>query len=113
MEGRPSLESDRLVISHELEEAMKRVLVVTTILVVAMLGLMALPASAHTHSLTLPGGKTQPIAGGNVEGADWHPLHCVVHLGTAGTFGFDRPSNPVDIVKVGDFTGSCAAKPGS
>lgn len=73
------------------------------------------PVAAHTHSLSLPSttNPTQALAGGHVEGADWHPLHCVVHIGRPGTFAFDQPNNPVDIFKVGSFSGNCASKPGT
>jgi hypothetical protein len=80
--------------------------------------LSAAPASAHTHFLTLPSdaNPTQYIAagvGGHVEGADWHPLHCLVHIGTPGMQAFDIAYNPVDIFRDGTFTGTCAAKPGN
>ena len=78
--------------------------------------LVAAPASAHTHYLTLPDGSVQYVAGGgsdHVEGADWHPIHCLVHIGTPGTKAFDNTSNPVDIAKTGTFTGTCTDKPGA
>lgn len=94
----------------------KAAVVVSAVIGVAMLS--AAPASAHTHYLTLPtdANPTQYIAGGehdHVEGADWHPLHCLVHIGTPGTQAFDNANNPVDIAKTGTFTGTCSAKPGA
>ena len=80
------------------------------------LAFTAASASAHVHYILLPNGEKAYLANGgedHVEGATWHPLHCVVHVGTPGTFAMDRPSNPVDLYKEGDFTGTCAAKPGN
>ena len=91
----------------------------TVVVVFGMVGgvlLGAGPASAHTHYLTLPNGEQQYLANGangHVEGAEWHPLHCLVHTGTPGTKAFDNANNPVDIFKTGTFSGNCASKPGA
>ena len=64
-------------------------------------------ASAHPHYLTNPGTCAQLAnsddTGGphpeNNTALDGDVLHNTVHLGTAGTTGFDQPSNPVDADK--------------
>lgn len=78
--------------------------IVLVLLVVAVMLAMALPASAHSHFVVLPTGECAWLtngADGGVEGAahdSVHPLHNMVHIGTAG-LQMDDPANPVDVDK--------------
>ena len=69
------------------------------------LGLTALvPVSAnHDHNLITPGTTVVDIANGQTETCatdpGGHQFHMHVHLGMPGMFAFERPNNPVSIVK--------------
>lgn len=85
------------------------------VLAVAALAAMSVPligphaASAHSHFVVLPDGSCAWLTGAGsengantaVEGAAHdtvHPLHNMVHVGTAGA-QMDNPQNPVDVDK--------------
>jgi hypothetical protein len=79
------------------------------LLVVLIAVVTALPASAHSHFVVLPTGQCAWLTNGGVEGAAHdtvHPLHNMVHVGTAG-IAMDDPSNPVDIDKDVNWADRC------
>ena len=105
-----------------MEKALKASLVISLGLLAALTApLLAVPAvSAHSHYLYIDGdGDGTPehctwLANSDVTGGP-HPenneqlngdvLHNTVHVGTAGTQGFDQPNNPVDVTKEGTGPG--------
>ena len=82
---------------------MRRFLVGATVAAALFLA-VAIPAFAHSHFVVLPNGTCAWLtdgADGGVEGAAHdtvHPLHNMVHVGTAGA-QMDNPDNPVDVDK--------------
>lgn len=91
--------------AHQGEIMVKRLVVRSAVLTVAVLGglsAVAAPAAAeHRHTLTTPGNSCVAKGGsgfGTGEAHDDTSFHARVHTGTPGAFAFQRASNPVSVV---------------
>ena len=86
----------------------------TLITVLASAGALALPMFAstaladHDHNLETPGTTVVDIGNGQTEKCagepGGHKFHAHMHAGKPGTFAFERPNNPVKVVKTESAT---------
>ena len=86
----------------------------TRITAMVFAGAFAIPMFAgtaladHDHDLITPGKTVVDIANGQTEKCSdapgGHKFHSNLHTGTPGKFAFERPNNPVSVIKTENAT---------